>query len=249
MFAMPPKISIVRHAQGYHNLTGDSTLHDPLLTPLGKSQCTHLRRTYPHHSTISLILSSPLRRTIQTAAYSFAPALEREEVKFVCLPELQEVGDCASDTGTDVHKLGEAVAEMFRGEGEEFEWVGGKVDLSLVGEGWNCNQGYYAHKYAALAKRGADVRRYLFTLSRQHPHIVVVTHGAIAHFITEDWAVADPMLGTTYRNCEVREFRFGEGSTEGGNVKLVESRGRRVVYAGEEEGVVDIDVGVEVGRL
>lgn len=40
-----------------------------------------------------------------------------------------------------------------------------------------------------------------------------MTHGAIAHFITEDWDVDDPMTGTAYKNCEVREFVFTEGST------------------------------------
>ena len=28
-----------------------------------------------------------------------------------------------------------------------------------------------------------------------------MTHGAFAHFLTEDWDVEDPMLGTAYKNC------------------------------------------------
>lgn len=32
--------------------------------------------------------------------------------------------------------------------------------------------------------------------------ILVVTHGAFAHFLTEDWDVEDPMLGTAYKNCK-----------------------------------------------
>jgi hypothetical protein len=31
--------------------------------------------------------------------------------------------------------------------------------------------------------------------------VILVTHGAIAHFLTEDWDVEDPMLGTAYLNC------------------------------------------------
>jgi hypothetical protein len=31
--------------------------------------------------------------------------------------------------------------------------------------------------------------------------IVLVTHGAFAHFLTEDWDVADPMTGTAWKNC------------------------------------------------
>ena len=31
---------------------------------------------------------------------------------------------------------------------------------------------------------------------------MVVTHGAFAHFLTEDWDVEDPMLGTAFKNCK-----------------------------------------------
>jgi hypothetical protein len=41
-----------------------------------------------------------------------------------------------------------------------------------------------------------------------------VTHGAFAHFFTEDWDVEDPMTTTAYKNCELRQFVFTENSTE-----------------------------------
>jgi hypothetical protein len=47
------------------------------------------------------------------------------------------------------------------------------------------------------------------------PQIIMVTHGAIAHFITEDWDVEDPMTTTAYKNCEVRDFVFSGESKEG----------------------------------
>ena len=31
--------------------------------------------------------------------------------------------------------------------------------------------------------------------------VLVVTHGAFAHFLTEDWEVEDPMVGTAWKNC------------------------------------------------
>ena len=34
--------------------------------------------------------------------------------------------------------------------------------------------------------------------------IVLVTHGAFAHFLTEDWDVEDPMTGTAWLNCRSR---------------------------------------------
>jgi hypothetical protein len=35
--------------------------------------------------------------------------------------------------------------------------------------------------------------------------VIIVTHGAFAHFLTEDWDVEDPMIGTAYRNCSSPE--------------------------------------------
>ena len=69
---------------------------------------------------------------------------------------------------------------------------------------------------------------------RSEDHIVLVTHGAISHFLTEDWEIADPMLGTNWSNCEVREFVFSEESKDG-DVHLAEteeSRARRPPYEG-----------------
>lgn len=49
-----------------------------------------------------------------------------------------------------------------------------------------------------------QVRRMLFpsSLLRLTMQIVLVTHGAFAHFLTEDWDVADPMTGTAWLNCK-----------------------------------------------
>lgn len=33
--------------------------------------------------------------------------------------------------------------------------------------------------------------------------VIIVTHGAFAHFLTEDWDVEDPMIGTAYNNCRL----------------------------------------------
>jgi hypothetical protein len=38
---------------------------------------------------------------------------------------------------------------------------------------------------------------------------VVVTHGAIAHFLSEDFMdVEDPMIGTAYKNCSSTPWLF-----------------------------------------
>ena len=52
-------------------------------------------------------------------------------------------------------------------------------------------------------------RRYVYycpapsLLHHTNEQIIIVTHGAFAHFLTEDWDVDDPMTGTAYKNCEL----------------------------------------------
>ena len=49
-----------------------------------------------------------------------------------------------------------------------------------------------------------QVRRQCIPSSRDvklTEQIVLVTHGAFAHFLTEDWNVEDPMTGTAWLNC------------------------------------------------
>lgn len=87
---MAPVITLVRHAQGIHNLTKDyATYVDAMLTDLGNHQCVTVRNTFPHHNKVSHILVSPLRRTIETGHYCFKPVLDRG-VKLIAMPEVVE---------------------------------------------------------------------------------------------------------------------------------------------------------------
>lgn len=148
---MPPKLYLVRHAQGEHNATvsclsrvphharhanltqRNYTIPDPALTAKGKSQCQELSKSFKHHETIDLVLTSPLRRTIQTAALSFGPTLSRD-VQFIAVPEAQEIGDHASDTGHPPNELKKLLPKMFADGELEFDI--NKLDLDAVKEGW-----------------------------------------------------------------------------------------------------------------
>ena len=69
---MPIYLHLVRHAQGYHNLSAaNHTLPDPDLTPLGKEQCAALRRAFPLHDKVTYLVASPMRRTLYTCLYAF----------------------------------------------------------------------------------------------------------------------------------------------------------------------------------
>lgn len=153
---MPPKIHVVRHAQGFHNATVSIRSHfrrwqsnkltslqrnydlrDAVLTEVGKAQCRHLRSKFPYHGKIDIVFASPLRRTIQTAALSFGPTLQRQEVPFVLLPILQEVSNVGCDVGIakDEEDLKQIIPELF--EKDELDFDISKIDASAVTEGWN----------------------------------------------------------------------------------------------------------------
>ncbi|KAH7348028.1 phosphoglycerate mutase family protein-like protein [Pyrenochaeta sp. MPI-SDFR-AT-0127] len=232
---MPPRIHLVRHAQGEHNATRDYTIRDAVLTQKGKEQCRALQSTFAHHNSVNIVFASPLRRTIQTAALSFGPALSRNDVPFVLLPVLQEVSNIGCDVGiantaADVKPL---LTELF--EEGELEFDINKIDASAVTEGWNSKKGYWAYEKEAISNRAADLRAWLF--QRPEAEVLLVTHGAFAHFLTEDWNVDDPMMGTAYSNCEHREFIFTSGSTakEAHVTETKESRARRNTQEKEED--------------
>ncbi|PSN73476.1 PGAM-domain-containing protein [Corynespora cassiicola Philippines] len=201
---MPPKIYLVRHAQGEHNATRNYAIPDPPLTAKGKGQCHDLQTKFQYHDTIDLVLASPLKRTIQTAALSFGPTLARPEVPFVLEPRLQEVSSSGCDVGTSLPELKAAIPEIFADDDLPFDLS--KINYDAVHEGWNNKEGKYAYEKQALRNRAQDLRNWLF--QRPENTILLVTHGAFAHFLTEDCDGADPMIGTAYINCEMRYFEF-----------------------------------------
>lgn len=74
---MPSTIYLVRHAESEHNISKDFSHHDPPLTALGQTQAAKLTTTFPHPERIGAILSSPLRRAIQTSLAGFSHILDK----------------------------------------------------------------------------------------------------------------------------------------------------------------------------
>ncbi|KAL1891522.1 hypothetical protein Sste5346_007614 [Sporothrix stenoceras] len=225
-------IDFVRHAQGFHNLCADNLrMPDPLLTPLGEEQCATLQQTFgaENHSKVKLLVSSPLRRTLQTTLLSFAPVSERG-VRVLAVPELQEVSAMPSDVGTPRSKL-EKETNLFPAD---------KVDLSRLHIGWN-NKGPgspYAFALPVLAARAKSARAILRVLTKglgDEDRVVVVTHGGFLHFLTEDYEGVDPGRGTGWKNTEWRTFQFVSEEDENASLKeTAESVKRR---AGSEIGL------------
>lgn len=188
---MAPKkivLHLVRHAQGYHNLSEKNhSLPDPDLTDLGKEQCRDLQAKFPYHANITHLVASPLRRTLYTCLLSFSEEVEQKGLKVVALPEIQETSDLPCDTGSDPAKLKEEFGEK------------GQVDLSLVEDGWNDKKGRWAPEADAVEKRARDARVWLRGMASKEEvdevHVAIVTHGGFLHYFTEDWAGCEKFVG------------------------------------------------------
>ncbi|KAL2858018.1 histidine phosphatase superfamily [Aspergillus pseudoustus] len=208
---MPPIIHCVRHAQGVHNLcTENHVVPDPLLTDLGNEQCEKLRDSFPRHDKIELIVASPLRRTIYTALQSFEPFFKANpNSKLILLPDIQETSDVPCDTGTDPALLQKEIDEK-----------GLPVDASLVHEGWNVKTGRYAPTNHAINNRARDARRWL--KARPEKEIIMVSHGGVLHYFSEDWEDSSQYQGTGWLNTEYRTYTFSD------NVDLDDLEGRKL---------------------
>lgn len=122
---MSPILHCVRHAQGVHNLShANHHLPDPELTPLGEEQAGALGARFPALENIQLILSSPLRRAIQTALLAFPSKMGDGGLQVIAWPEVQEASDLICDTGRDLLEIK-----------AEFEKL--PVDFTVVEPGWH----------------------------------------------------------------------------------------------------------------
>lgn len=186
---MPTYVHLVRHAQGFHNLSAaNHQLHDPDLTPLGKSQCAELCKIFPHHDKITHLVASPMRRTLYTCLLSFEPAVKAGKT-VTALPELQEVSSLPCDTGSPSEKLA-----------AEFDST--QADFSLLRPDWTdkSRSSPWAPEMGKLEERAKKARVWLRTLGSQvkdgeDAHIIAVTHGGFLHFLTQDWDGMNPEKG------------------------------------------------------
>lgn len=175
---MAPIIHLVRHAQGYHNLSEvNQQIPDPDLTPLGITQCEELCKRFDAHDKITHLVASPIRRTLYTCLRSFAPAVDAGK-KVIALPDAQEISTLPCDIGSEPSKLKEEFAD--------------RVDLHLVKEGWNDKsiESRYYPTPVKLEERSRAVRLWLRELvnkAGEDAQVVLVTHGGILHFLTQDF--------------------------------------------------------------
>ncbi|KAJ5107650.1 phosphoglycerate mutase family protein-like protein [Penicillium angulare] len=207
---MPPTLYVIRHAQGEHNVNDSHHIRDALLTDTGKAQCQELQEKFPFLQDVEVILASPLRRTIQTAAYTFAPELEKRQTPVILVPNAQEISSLACDIGHDT-KITKSEAPNLIKDAAPL-WSAANLGSTLVNESWNSKKGIYESSLPAVKQRAAEMRNWIY--SRPERHVALVTHGGFLHYLTEDWRGYVRGKGTGYLNCEYRKLEFTEDSNE-----------------------------------
>ncbi|OJJ36193.1 hypothetical protein ASPWEDRAFT_134914 [Aspergillus wentii DTO 134E9] len=221
---MPPIVHLIRHGEGEHNINNSHHIRDPFLTENGKAQCQSLRESFPFHNDISAVLASPLKRTIQTAAYVFAPTLEERQLPLVLVPNAQEISHLTCDLGDDQNIIKGKAPEIVSQAAPKYDTA--NIDSSLVGVDWNSKQGIYAPRLNSVRRRAAELRCWIW--NRPEKHIALVSHGGFMHYLTEDWTGYVKGRGTGYRNCEYRTFEFTEDSNEEPHLREVGNMASKV---------------------
>ncbi|RYP70354.1 hypothetical protein DL769_004980 [Monosporascus sp. CRB-8-3] len=210
-------IHVFRHAEGMHNRFAEfRKTRDPDLTEEGGQQCRGFAAEFPYMDKVTHLVASPMRRAINSTILAFAPVSTRQ--KIMLLPELTEAGSRVSSFGSDP-------SELLR----EF---GDKIDLDAVPKQWNRldASSQFAYSLEKIEARTAAAREWLMELALaagEDSHIVVMTHGQTAHFVTDDFeGVRPPKYTCDWRgNLEYRSYRFDFAS--GKMVETPESRTRR----------------------
>jgi broad specificity phosphatase PhoE len=194
---MTSEIHLVRHAESVHNVSKDFSQLDPGLTPLGLQQATHLTQTFPYASQVGMILTSPLRRTIQTALAAFPHVLDKRYfdldsghgiengATLILDPDLQERSALPCDTGSTSQALEVAFPSL---------------DVKDLAEGWQVKEGFYAPGDEAVKKRAERVRSRVAELSeylknKERKHIVIVTHGIFMKSLSGNADIDLPKAG------------------------------------------------------
>ena len=135
----------------------------------------------------------------------------------------------------------------------------------MVTDGWNDKSPgtAWAPEKPTIEARAHKARLYLRKMAQDfeketgnEAHIVVVTHGGLLHFLTEDWCGFNPFAGTGWDNTEYRTYNFKspeESTRDGIDMASVEEtkeslrrrEGRKKSLTADEERearAVDVDL-------
>ncbi len=107
--------------------------------------------SFTHHQSVDLVVASPLRRTIQTAAHAFKPALDRPSIQLVLLPQAQEIASYSCNIGHSKHELQHAIPHLLPDDASLDE---GRIVLDLLDNDWNSKVSCYkSHHRSSICRK------------------------------------------------------------------------------------------------
>ncbi|RWA10424.1 hypothetical protein EKO27_g4682 [Xylaria grammica] len=190
---MAPTIHIFRHAESRHNVELDGhAIRDPELTTHGVVDAAQKSCQFEPMPKVKKIISSPMRRAIQTAGLIFRPLIEEQGMKIILYPDLQECSSQPSDTGSPPDEL--------RAE------FGFAIDETHLSDGWwykGASESYGGRSREIIAERARQARLFIRNVAKSlndDDHIVVVTHSLFIPHLIEN--------GPKFRNAEFRSCHF-----------------------------------------
>lgn len=193
-------IHFQRHATGWHNVYGEPNkaeylredLEDAQLSDGGLKECAAVPSDAA--SSAQLLLVSPMRRTLQTAALSFPHLVN--QIPWLALESLREVtGLHPCDRRLSIHEHAETHSH---------------VDFSLVEDVHDPM--YQKYTDAGMREPDRDVmvrcKEFLSYLqTRPETEVVVCTHSAYLRVLfNKIFTDQDPEHQAKYKNCEIRSY-------------------------------------------
>lgn len=180
------RVHLVRHAEGLHNLRNDITIVDAPLSQRGFDFAEDLGQQFvrEHSNSVGAIISSPLRRTLQTSLTAFTRILDTSQypensnlgvgngAMLSLDANLQEITDLPCNNGSPKVKL---VAEFPRLSSE----------IERLNPNWHIKAGNRSPLPQDLAQRSAMILKQLReTLAKLEDRpgdndIIVVTHQGV----------------------------------------------------------------------
>lgn len=219
-------VHFIRHAEGYHNINKDykNPLHtDAQLTPNGIAQCEKLSaKLHQDGISVDCIISSPMRRALQTASFSFRHLIENEtlSIPIVACEHWRETVNYLCDvrlTKSSLFKI--------------FETHDAKIDFSAIKHEhdpiWEKYEQCYGPHDTFTQHRESNDDDHLIERARlawafiadrpsHEKSIAVVSHSAFfMHVFTrlglvqyQDQQVEELMTSSRFENCEMRSVAF-----------------------------------------
>lgn len=193
------RLHVVRHAEGIHNPNHDTTILDPPLTPKGIQQSERLSHLFPFKDSVGLVITSPLRRTLQTTLFGFQQTLDEKYyskdsgsgqpkgARLLISPGIQAHSARPCDIGS--------AQTILQSEFPNLPWD--ELGFDPV---FPAKEGLYAPDREALRERGRRFQRLLeeefaALADTGRPDIAVVSHGGFMKHIVLDEKLAFDQAG------------------------------------------------------